>query len=592
MPFTDLRTFLAELEKRGDLARISVPVDPNQEMTVIQHRVMAAGGPALLFENVKGSRFRVVTGLMGTRSRVNLICGGSPARLGQRIFRLSQTLMPPTFRGLLRSRNDLFPLFSARLRNVRTGPVMETQTGSPDLSRLPVLTCWPGDGGPFFTLPLVHTTDPENGTGNLGMYRLQRFDAASTGMHWQIERGGGVHFHKATMAGRPLPVSVILGGPPSLMVAAVAPLPEGMDERLLAVYLMGRPLDVIHRSTTGHRIPAQAEFVLEGTVTPGDMRLEGPFGDHFGHYSHAADYPVFRVQRILARKDAIYPATVVGKPVQEDYYLGEALQEMTLPLLKMIRPAITDLWAYPETGFHPLAVMAVTERYPREALKHTLGMLGEGQVSLTKVMMTVDASVDVKNFKAVSQALWQYLDAETGIHLLAPTAQDTLDFTGPAMNTGSRLILLATQAGAPLRTDPPAHVPQPSDLHGDVLSTAAMGPAFLLVRVGSGFDDMASLREILKNHPASRDYLFHVIVSEDIPLDDLVMILWGWFTRFDPLADLYPADRRIAGNRLVFDFPIAIDARWKKGYPKPVEFDPEVEKQVNRMWPTLGLSTG
>ena len=162
-------------------------------------------------------------------------------------------------------------------------------------------------------------------------------------------------------------------------------------------------------------------------------------GDHFGHYSHAADYPVFRVHRVLARKDAIYPATVVGKPVQEDFYMGEALQEMTLPLLKMIRPAVTDLWAYPETGFHALAVMSVAERYPQEALKHTLGMLGEGQVSLTKVMITVDHRVNVRRIEAVSRALWQHLDAATGIHLLAPTAQDTLDFTGPAMNTGSRL---------------------------------------------------------------------------------------------------------------------------------------------------------
>ncbi|WP_172684254.1 UbiD family decarboxylase domain-containing protein, partial [Desulfosarcina cetonica] len=374
---------------------------------------------------------------------------------------------------------------------------------------------------------------------------------------------------------------------------AVAPLPEGIDERLLAAYMMDHPLDVIKRPSSNHRVPARAEFVIEGTVSPGDLRWEGPFGDHFGHYSQAADYPVFRVQRVLARRDAIYPATVVGKPVQEDYYLGEALQAMTLPLLKMIRPAVMDLWAYPEAGFHALAVMSVAERYPREALKHTLGMLGEGQVSLTKVMITVDQRVDVRDFTAVSQALWRHLDAATGIHLLAPTALDTLDFTGPAMNTGSRLILMATDAGGdPLRGTPPGKIPAPKDLHPEVTGTAALGPAFLLVRTRAGLADIEALRQALLHHPASRDYLFHVIVSEDVPLDDPTLMLWGWFTRFDPLADLYPAGRTVAGNRLIFDFPITIDARWKRGYPKPVEFDPAVAKKVDQRWRTFGLPDG
>lgn len=593
MSFIDLRAFLAHLEKIGDLARIRTLVDPNQEMTIIQHRVMADHGPALLFENVAGSSYRVVSNLFGTRRRTDLVFGGDPAQLGQRVYRLSRSLMPPSLAGIIQSRRDLLALSSARMRRVARGPVMETVSHAPDLNRLPVLTCWPGDGGPFFTLPLVHTTDPETGAGNLGIYRLQRFDGRSTGMHWQIEKGGGFHFSKAIAMNRPLPVSVILGGPPALIAAAVAPLPEGIDERLLAAYMMRRPLAVVQRGTTGHRVPARAEFILEGTVTPGDTQREGPFGDHFGHYSHAADFPVFRVQRILARKDAIYPATVVGKPVQEDFFIGEALQEMTLPLLKMIRPAVTDLWAYPETGFHALAVMAVKERYPKEALKHTLGMLGEGQVSLTKVMITVDHRVNVRDIAAVSQALWRYLDAKTGIHLIAPTAQDTLDFTGPAMNTGSRLILMATcGAGRPLRADVSRPVPDAADLHPDVRGTAALGPAFLMVQVKETLRDTAAVRRALMQHEVAREYLFHILVSEDVPLNDRARMLWGWFTRFDPLADLYPAGRHLDGNRLVFDFPIAIDARWKTGYPKPVEFDPQVEKRVDRIWTQLGLPAG
>jgi UbiD family decarboxylase len=588
--YPDLRAFIDDLEHRGQLIRVQAEVDPDQEVTVIQHRVIAAGGPALLFERVKGSPHRLVTNLFGTYRRVALACGEDPLALGERLARVVHRLMPPSLTNLWRTRRDLLRLWPTRMRKVRKGPILETTSEPADLNRLPVLTCWPEDGGPFFTWPLVHTTDPQTGQGNLGVYRLQRFDRSSTGMHWQIERGGGFHFHTAARMGKPLPVTVILGGPPALTIAAVSPLPEGVDERLMAAYLMRRPLAVIKRRRSGHRIPAMAEVVLEGSVTPGDLRWEGPFGDHFGHYSAAADYPVFRVQRVLARKDAIYPATVVGKPIQEDYYIGEALQALTVPMLKTIKPAIKDLWAYPETGFHGLAAMAVRERYPREALKFTLSMLGEGHVSMTKVMMTVDAGVDVRNFRAVSAALWRHLTPE-GVHLLSPTAQDTLDFTGPAMNTGSRLILLATPgAGGAVRQKPPPMPTSVTDVHLQLREAVAIGPAFLMLKVAEGFNDLEALAEALQRHHVAGQYLFHVLVSEDVDLQDPVMRLWGWFTRFDPAADLHPAQRRIRGNRLVFDFPILIDARWKKGYPRPVAFDPAVEKRVNERWKSYGIA--
>ncbi len=324
-------------------------------------------------------------------------------------------------------------------------------------------------------------------------------------------------------------------------------------------------------------------------MQPGDMRLEGPFGDHFGHYSEAADYPVFRVKRVLARKDAIYPATVVGKPIQEDYYIGEALQALALPLLKQFKPAIKNIWAYPETGFHALAVMAVQERYPREALKHTLSMLGEGQVSMTKVMITVDDTVDVRNFRAVSTALWRHLRPE-GIYLLAPTAQDTLDFTGPAMNTGSRLVMVAVGGnGKRVRQAPPPQPISATDLHLQLIEAVAVGPAFLMLKVADGFDDLEALGKALRRDAVAGQYLFHILVSEDIDMRDPIMRLWGWFTRFDPDADLHPAKRTVKQNRLLLEFPILIDARWKKGYPQPVEFDPDVEQRVNERWSTYGI---
>ncbi len=589
MSLPDLRAFLSLLEAQGELVRVTCEVDPDQEITVLQHRVLAAGGPALLFERVKGSPYRLVSNLFGTARRVALAFGRPPADIGGEVAGLAHRLMPPSAGALWSARRSLWNLSRARLRTVRTGPVLEQLFEPPQLDRLPVLTCWPLDGGPFFTLPLVQTADPRTGVGNLGIYRMQRFDDRCTGMHWQIEKGGGFHFQAACERGVPLPVSVSLGGPPALTLAAIAPLPEGVDERLLAALIMGRPLDVIRRSATGHRIPARAEFVLEGSVTPGELRQEGPFGDHLGHYSHSARFPVFRVARLLARRDAIFPATVVGKPPQEDYFIGCALQEMTLPLLKLLRPAIVDLWAYPETGFHPLSVAAVRERYPREALKHALGILGEGQLSLTKVLIVVDQNVNVRRFADVSRAVWENLDAAEGLHLLAPTAQDTLDFTGPAMNTGSRLILLATRGDRPkLRTQPPPPPPAPGAVAPGIRALAAVGEAFLVAQVARDADRTA-VRAALAAHPATRAYLFHVLVSEDVPVDDPCLVLWGWFTRFDPLADLYPARREVEGNRLVLHFPIAIDATWKPGYRQPVAFDPERAARVDRRWASYGI---
>jgi UbiD family decarboxylase len=587
--FVDLRSFLTHLEADGQLARVTAEVDTDQEITIIQHRVMAAGGPALLFENVKGSPYRIASNLFGTPRRVRAVFGGDPAETGELITGLAENLAPPSLSALWSQRKNIRRVLKARMRNVSRGPVMDECFDPPQLDRLPVLKCWPMDGGPFFTLPLVHTTDCETGVGNLGIYRLQRFDAASTGMHWQIEKGGGFHFARARQLGKKLNVSVFLGGPPALTIAAITPLPEGVDERLLAAMLLGRPLDVIRRQPTGHRIPAHAEFVIEGTVSDGDMRQEGPFGDHLGHYSHSADFPVFRVDRVLARKDAIYPATVVGKPPQEDYYIGEAIQQLTLPLLKLVKPGVSDIWAYPETGFHPLAVAAVKHRYRREGLKHAMGLLGEGQLSLTKVMIAVDENVNVRDFTEVSRAIWSNLDTADGLHLMAPTAQDTLDFTGPSMNTGSRLIILATELpSGPIRKEPPADPPRSEELCSGVSGAVRIGPAILAVQITRDANK-ETVRRTLAEHPATRDYLLQVMVSDDVPLDDLRMLLWGWFTRFDPLADLHPAERKVEGNRMILRPPIAIDATWKEGYRKPVEFDPEIAARVDAKWDSYGI---
>ena len=588
MSFRDLREFIEELERRGELVRIKTEVDPDQEITIIQHKVLAAGGPALLFENVKGSPYRLVSNLFGTKERVERVMGRPPAEIGEEMAGLAEEMMPPTPSKVWKNRKTILKCLGMRMKTVRSGPVLEEMHEPANLNELPVLKCWPLDGGPFFTLPLVHTADPETGGGNLGIYRMQRYDESSTGMHWQIEKGGGFHFKAAIKRGEPLPISVVLGGPPALTFAAIAPLPEGMDERLLAALMMGRPLEVLDRKTTGHKVSAQAEFILEGSVTAGDDRREGPFGDHLGHYSHSSDFPVFRVDRVLARKDAIYPATVVGKPPQEDFYIGNALQEMCVPLLKMMKSGIVDLWSYAETGFHPLAVMAVDERYGKEALKYALGVLGEGQLSLTKVLMVVDDGVDVRDFYAVSHALREHLDPSDGLHLLAPTAQDTLDFTGPAINFGSRLLLLANKGkNSPLRPAPPPP-PKPSEVHPGICAIRAFGEGVLMVQVAKDWN-RDEIQKSLEDHPVAKQYVLHVAVSEDVEIENDMMALWGWFTRFDPYLDIHPARRELRGNKLVLNFPLLVDATWKEGYRLPVEFDPEIEKRVNENWSSYGI---
>lgn len=589
MSFNDLRSFIRSLEKSGDLVRITRLVDPDQEITIIQHRVLQAGGPALLFENVKGSPYRVVSNLFGTPERVNAIFAKPPAEIGSEVAALADQLMPPTAGSIWKSRRVIKKVLRARMRRVRSGPILESTFDPPRINSIPCLKCWPLDGGAFFTLPLVHTIDPETGQGNLGIYRLQRFDDASTGMHWQIEKGGGFHFNKACNLNQPLPLSVFLGGAPALTIAAIAPLPEGMDERLLASLIMGEPLDVILRRQTGHRIPASSEFVLEGSVSANDTRREGPFGDHLGHYSHSADFPVFRIDRMLARKDAIYPATVVGKPPQEDYFIGEALQELTLPMLKCIKPGISELWAYPETGFHPLAVVSVNERYRHEGLKQAMAILGQGQLSLTKVLIVVDSDVNVRDFNEVGRAILKNFDPLNDLYLLAPAAQDTLDFTGPKINEGSRMIIVANSGGRPPQRTPPPEPPAAESIHKDITGIKAMNEAVLMVQVRAGADK-EGIREALARNPATALYIFNVMVSEDVPLNDNRLMLWGWFTRFDPLTDTHPARRESAGNRVNLHAPLSIDATWKEGYRQPVTFDPVCHEKVGKNWNSYGIN--
>ena len=337
MMHTNLKSFLDTLQREGELHVIDERIDPNLELAEVQRRVVAAQGPALLFTKVASSSFPVATNLFGTRKRIELAFGSAPERFVRRMAEAAAMLMPPRPSVLWNYRDLLKTFLHMGTRRQRTGPVMECAIDPVNLRALPQVKCWPRDGGAFLTLPLVYTEDPVTGKSNLGMYRNQIYDERTAGMHFQIQRGGGFHYHEAEKHGKALPVNLFLGGPPALIISAVAPLPENVPEIVLASIFQGGRVAMVHDPAVSPLpIVAEADFLLVGKVLPSVRRMEGPFGDHYGYYSLAHEFPVLAVDHIYHRKNAIFPATVVGRPPQEDHYIGEYLQELFAPISRWL----------------------------------------------------------------------------------------------------------------------------------------------------------------------------------------------------------------------------------------------------------------
>ncbi|MBC7933405.1 MAG: UbiD family decarboxylase, partial [Rubrivivax sp.] len=440
----NLRSFIELLRRERDLIEVEAEVDPYLELAEVHRRVIERGGPAILFRNVKGSRNPVVTNLFGTERRIGLAFGPKPEALVREAVRVAESLLPPKPAALWQSRKLALEALRLGTRRVRRAPVAEVVDRPARLDELPILTTWQEDGGPFVTLPLVYTEHPFTGKHNLGMYRMQRFDARTTGMHWQIHKGGGFHFHEAEREGQPLPVTVFLGGPPALILSAIAPLPEDVPELILASVLAGEKIRVADNPLEGfkHRLIAESEFALVGRVPPGERRPEGPFGDHYGYYSLQHDYPVFNVEAVFHRKDAIYPATVVGKPRQEDFFIGDYLQRLLSPLFPLVMPSVRDLWSYGETGFHSLAAAVVRERYAREALVSAFRILGEGQLSLTKFLLLTDTPQDLRDFRKLFEHVLARFRPESDLFIFSNVSMDTLDYTSGTVNRGSKAVML------------------------------------------------------------------------------------------------------------------------------------------------------
>jgi UbiD family decarboxylase len=589
--FPDLRAFLEQLRAERDLAVVEAPVDARLEAAEIHRRVISAGGPALLFTRVAGSELPLATNLFGTARRAELAFGTRPLAFVRRLVELAQTALPPSLGSLWRARDVARAAWRIGLARRRRGPVTRVVTRDVRLDRLPALTCWPVDGGPFLTLPLVYTESPEGLGSNLGIYRMQVHGPRTTGLHCQIGKGGGFHIAAAEARNEPLPVTVFLGGPPALILAAIAPLPENVPELMLASLIAGERLRVC-RGPGPHPLVADAEIAFGGRVPPRVRAPEGPFGDHYGYYSLRHDYPVLEVEWLARREDAIYPATVVGKPRQEDFYVGDLLQELLAPLFPLAMPGVRELWAYGETGYHSLAAAIVRQRYPREALASAFRILGEGQLSLTKFLLVTDQPVDLRDFPRTLAHVLARTRPETDLYLFPNTSMDTLDYTGPAVNQGSKGVWLGL--GDPVRALPREFAA--AALPRGVTGVAVFCPGCLVVGAPSRVEEPGAAVRFAA-HPAFAGWMLLVLTDElTRAARSTINFLWTTFTRFEPAADVQAAAVETVRNQLLRRPPIVIDARLKPGFPEEVRCDPDTAARVTRRWreyfPAGGVEMG
>jgi 4-hydroxy-3-polyprenylbenzoate decarboxylase len=445
--YRNLKEFLARLERTNELKRISVEVDPVLEITEIADRVVKAGGPALLFERPKGSAVPVVINLLGNMRRLNLALEvGQVDEIAQRIRSLMDLPQPEGMLDKLKLVGRLRELDSAFPKTVKSGPCQEVvKRENFSLEEFPILKCWPGDGGRYITWPLVVTCDPANGRRNVGVYRMQVLDERTTAMHWQTQKHGAEHFRQARDEQKPrMDVAVAIGADPATALAGVLPAPPGMDEMMLAGFLRREPVEMVKCVTVDLEVPAESEIVLEGYVEPSDLRTEGPFGDHTGFYSLEGQYPAFHVTCVTHRREPLYLTTIVGRPPQEDYFMGYAVERMFLPLMQMAHPEIVDVSMPVEGIFTNLMIVAIRKSYAGQARKIMHAIWSMGQAMLTKVVVVVDHDVDVQN---PAEVVWKALcaiDPERDVEfVLGPL--DTLDHAARLQDFGSKMGIDATR---------------------------------------------------------------------------------------------------------------------------------------------------
>lgn len=593
-----LGDFARHLESVGELHRVKVEVDPVLEVTEIAVRALLEGRPALLFENVKGAKYPLAINLLASERRIELALGKNPEQLGEELIHFVEQALPPKPRLIV----DHWPMvkrfLNARPKQIRNA-LSQQVVATPNLDELPIQTCWPEDGGRFITLGQVFTHDPRDHKRNVGLYRMQVYDQNTTGMHWQIQKGGGFHFYQAQKLKREFQIAVALGTDPAMLLAAIAALPEGIDEVMFASFLRNAPLPMVRAKSINIPVPAQAEFILEGSVPLDETRLEGPFGDHFGHYSHAADFPLFRIKTITHRRNPIYPATVVGIPPMEDKFLGDATQQILGPLARLIHKEIKSVWAYYEAGFHNLLVVSVEQRYQKEAMKSALGLMGTDQLSLTKCIILVSENVNVRDWPSVLRALRDNFDPHFDFVMIPKVPLDTLDFTSFKMNLGSKMILDATEKERGTRGEEQRAKSKEQKANSEerekfdrvlaslprefaaIVETRLVEDVLLVVKVSR---DGRGIVEQLVRMPELRGLKIIATVSADVDLQQQEKYLWGIFTRFDCERDATFSEQTLLGISPIYRGVLGLDATWKPGYPAPLVMNDDVREKVMRRW--------
>lgn len=448
MAYRDLREFIRRLEKEGELKRISVEVDPVLEITEITDRVTKAGGPALLFEHPKGSRVPLAINLLGSHRRVNLALEvDSLGEVASRVKSFLDVQTPQGFLDKVKMLPKLAELGSFFPKTVKSGPCKEIIKKSDfSLAEFPILKCWPQDGGRYITWPMVITKNPGTGKRNVGCYRMQVFDDRTTAMHWQTQKHGAEHFRtaRAQNAGGRMEVAVAIGSDPATALAGILPIPPDLDEFMFSGFLRRDAVELVRCETVDLEVPANSEIVLEGYVELGELRTEGPFGDHTGFYSLGGQYPVFHITCITHRKDPIYLTTIVGRPPEEDFFMGHAIERIFLPVMKMQFPEIVDVSMPAEGIFQNLMIVAIRKSYPGHARKVMNAIWSLGQAMFTKVIVVVDHDVDVQN---PSEVVWKALcaiDPQRDIEfVLGPV--DTLEHASRFQDYGSKMGVDATR---------------------------------------------------------------------------------------------------------------------------------------------------
>ncbi len=594
--FRNLRAYLEALERRGELHRVKVPVSAELEMAEIADRVVKRGGPALLFERVVGKDFPVAMGLFGTRERTAFALGVEDLDALARKVEVLLALKPG--KGGLSALLALLPklplLRGFFPRRVRRAPVQEVvwRGEEVDLFRLPVLKTWPLDGGPFLTLPLVITKDPETGELNLGMYRMQVLDRRSTAMHWQLHKVGRRHLEKARRLGKKLPVAVALGGDPVLTYAATAPLPPlpGVSEFHLAGFLRGAPVELVRGVTVDLPVPAEAEFVLEGYIDPEEPPVEeGPFGDHTGFYTPVDLYPRFHVTALTHRRGAVYPATLVGLPPMEDAYLIEATERLFLPALRLVLPEVVDYHMPPEGVAHNWVNVSLRKEYPGQAYKVAYGMLGLGQMMFAKVLVAVDEGVPVKpGFPALLEALRHALPGRDTLLLRGPL--DVLDHSARAFAFGGKLVIDGTrklpEEGGEVAFAPRAHPELPPD--PEVVAQRQWPGLWGVVLEKRRPHQAWEVAERLLKHPQSAGIRLLLLADGDTaPTPE--ELLWYVLNNIDPERDARVLEG-VEGPVLVLDGTRKLpEEGFQRVWPERVRMDPRVKALVDARWEEYGL---